>query len=150
MNLNKLKTADELTAKPEEAKPAETESEPVAEGEAPEGEAPEDEVDVTESVDPEAANPPDEKVQYITPGIARFKIGEYEFQNGTLSLTPAEAEAFDALLEELPPSESCRIQKVNLDGAAAIAAAFKATQSKMTAGVDTSDSGEAARQAAAE
>lgn len=132
MNLNKLKTADELTAKPEEAKPAETESEPVAEGEAPEGEA-------------EA-----EKVQYITPGIARFKIGEYEFQNGTLSLTPAEAEAFDALLEELPPSESCRIQKVNLDGAAAIAAAFKATQSKMTAGVDTSDSGEAARQAVTE
>ena len=134
MNLNKLKTADELGKdKPEEAKPAETESEPKLEGEAPEDDAAET-----------AA------VQYITPGIANFRVGEYQFKNGTMSLTPEAAAAFDALLEELPPSESCRIQKVNVDAAEKIAAQFKAAGSTMTAGVDTSDSGEAARKVAAE
>ena len=130
MNLNKLKTADELTAK--------AEPEPKTEGEAPETEAPEQDTNVNDSV------------QFITPGIARFRVGDYQFENGSLTLSADEAAEFQKVLDDLPPSEACRIQRVNTDAAEAIAAQFRAQQSKMTAGVDTSDSGEAARQAQSE
>lgn len=52
----------------------------------------------------------EEMIHFSCQPIARYKIGDYEFQNGYLALPKSEAEAFVEFMKTQPPSEINRIR----------------------------------------
>jgi hypothetical protein len=69
-------------------------------------------------------------VIYNSQPILNLSVGEYQFVNGVLKLTEAEAVTFDALLDSMPLIERNRIAKIDVAAANALISAIvpQATQ----------------------
>lgn len=75
------------------------------------------------------------EVHYTSHPAPNFKIGKYQFTKSKLTLTPAEAEKFDALLADHPGWIRCKVRKLDESAANALIAAH--LTGKMVSGVDT-------------
>lgn len=71
--------------------------------------------------------------------IARYTVGDYHFENGLLVLrTQEEADAFQAMYDELPIYEQTRIHKIDVSAAEAMVRERLATGGGATKGIDSS------------
>jgi hypothetical protein len=78
----------------------------------------------------------DTAVVYSSHPTARFKLGAFQFENGSLRLTdPAQIEEFDQLLESQPQFIRVRVARSSRAEADSLAAQFM--QSRSVAGIDT-------------
>lgn len=129
----------------ETAKPAET----PAEGDAPEVAAAKANAEAKQQTDSDgiadavaeadASLREDVAARWTSHPIQRYSVGDYHFENGLLVLrTQGEAEAFQAMYDELPIYEQTRIHKIDVSAAEAMVRERLATGGGATKGIDSS------------
>jgi hypothetical protein len=61
--------------------------------------------------------PAETSATYTSHPVENFRLGRYRFNKGLLTLTGDEVEAFDKLLESLPPADKRRVRKLDVAAA---------------------------------
>jgi len=75
---------------------------------------------------------------YSSHPIMRYAIGDFQFNNGLLSLSKQDrVDEFEKVLSELPLSESIKVRKLDVAGAEEIAREFMARNPVVTRGMDS-------------
>lgn len=82
--------------------------------------------------------------RYSSHPIENYSVGNYVFEKGLLTLTGDEIAVFDKLLETLPPQESNRIKKLDVEAADRIVREMLANQKAAATQVNDSSIGERA------
>lgn len=62
----------------------------------------------------------DEGTVYSSHPVQNYRVGRFHFQKSLLRLDSQDAAEFDKLLEKLPPTERNRVQKIDVQAAAAL------------------------------
>jgi len=78
---------------------------------------------------------PQGTVTFSSHPVGAFKVGRFQFTNGQLILTTAEAQEFESLLERMPPRDRNRVRKIDRQAAEKMAERFLTT--RRVRGVDT-------------
>jgi hypothetical protein len=73
---------------------------------------------------------------YSSGGIARFRLGKYQFENGQLSLDPEDAEKFEKLLATADARTQAQVVKIDIQAAEKASRLFQ-KGTRRTRGVDT-------------
>lgn len=82
---------------------------------------------------------PGSVMHFTSSPIQRFNLGDYQFENATLTLrSEEEVDAFEAMLKTLPLSEQLKIRKIDLVAAEAVSRAVRASQGFTTQEIDSS------------
>lgn len=76
--------------------------------------------------------------QYTSHPISNFRVGRFRFDKGLLRLDSDDASEFEALLKTLPPTESSRVRKLDVEAAERIVRQRMASAPGATKSIDSS------------
>lgn len=80
---------------------------------------------------------------YSSHPISRYRVGRFQFEQGTLRLKGDDVGEFEEIMRNQPPREQARVKKIDVEAANVVARNFAKSQgSSRTRGVDTAGSGQ--------